>query len=392
MTIAGHIDLFAKDPKLPPELRNLPYDVNSVLHFGDRDFSKNGHRTIIFKASIHLNIFYTQTYKENKKKIRSFISDWFVFQDRNTKQKIIGLTTTDLRKIEIVYGPECRKRDRQAKIDLCQHYPGIIRKKRNIDIESHRSLRVNPDITPPPENLIEETSKSIKDLGIVNGVQNIIEDVYKLTALALKNARVKYCNETKESLRSDTTRKEKHPKTDILGIIEVITDYTQNIVDDAVSNLTEFCESSQSMDTYVRSKCGWYDQGNGRCRLYFKSTKSGAVKYSTQHRPVYLQSTKHEGRAVVYNYAHIGYRAGPDTNNSTDNKTIERRKRSITSDKTETIKDEEIQNTTDVITGENNNLTDSVDTSKAILRMATTINWQNNSNYATIMRRSNPNR
>ncbi|XP_047522316.1 uncharacterized protein LOC125061124 [Pieris napi] len=354
---SGHIDLFSKDLRLPPELRSLSYDVNSVLHFGDREFSKNGHRTIIFK-------------------------------DRNTKQNRIGLTTSDLRKIEIVYGPECQKRDRQAKIDLCQHYPGIIRKKRNIDVDHTRSLRVNPDITPPPENLTEEVSKSIKDLGIHNEVQNIIEDVYKITSLALKNARIKYCNDTKELLRSDSKREDKSPKTDILGIIEVITEYTQNIVDNALANLTEFCETSQSMDKYVRSRCSWYDKQNGRCRQYFKSTKFGAVKYSTQHRPVYIQSTKHQGRAVIYNYAHMGYRAGPE--NSTDNQSIERTKRSVASDITEAV--DEVKTTTHVTEKTSDTNTDNIETSKSILRMATTINSQKKKNYAPIMRRSYKNR
>ncbi|VVC90759.1 unnamed protein product [Leptidea sinapis] len=34
---------------IQPELINIRYDVDSVMHFGERDFSKNGHRTIIFK-------------------------------------------------------------------------------------------------------------------------------------------------------------------------------------------------------------------------------------------------------------------------------------------------------------------------------------------------------
>lgn len=46
----GSISLFTKERKLPVELRMLPYDLDSVLHFGERDYSKNGHRTIIFKV------------------------------------------------------------------------------------------------------------------------------------------------------------------------------------------------------------------------------------------------------------------------------------------------------------------------------------------------------
>ncbi|CAG4974050.1 unnamed protein product [Colias eurytheme] len=282
------MDLFTKDKKLPPELRSLAYDVNSVTHFSEREFSKNGHKTIIFK-------------------------------DRNTKQNRIGLSPTDIRKIEIVYGEECRKRDRQAKIDLCKQYPGVVRKKR--DLENARSLRVNPDITPPPEN-VTIISQSIKDLGIVNELENIVQDIYKLTALALDNARRKYCNETKEILRTDR-KSGIDTKPDIFGIIELITEYTKNIVDDAMGNLTQFCEESESVDRFFRSRCGWYNSNNNRCPQYFKSTKSGRVKYSTQHRPVYHQSTKHEGRAVVYNYDHSGLRNGSEIN-GTDNKTREK--------------------------------------------------------------------
>ncbi|OWR43349.1 putative Sb:cb283 protein, partial [Danaus plexippus plexippus] len=43
------IPLFTKEKILPLELRALPYDVDSVMHFNERDFSKNGHRTLLFK-------------------------------------------------------------------------------------------------------------------------------------------------------------------------------------------------------------------------------------------------------------------------------------------------------------------------------------------------------
>ncbi|XP_038220334.1 uncharacterized protein LOC119838459 [Zerene cesonia] len=339
----GYMDLFTKDKKLPPELRVLPYDVNSVTHFSERDFSKNGHKTIIFK-------------------------------DRNTKQNRIGLSPTDIRKIEIVYGDECRKRDRQAKIDLCKRYPGVVRKKR--DLENSRSLRVNPDITPPPEN-VTLVSESIKELGIVNEVEGIIQDIYKLTALALNNARQKYCNASKEILRTDRKAAVDNSKPDIFGIIELITEYTKNIVDDAMGNLTQFCLESETVDGFFRSRCGWYDSNNNRCPQYFKSTKSGRVKYSTQHRPVYHQSTKHKGRAVVYNYDPSGLRTG--NANGTDNKN-DRQKRSVASEATEaTVK---IDATDDVkIQTDGNN-------SKDVLRMATTVRGQKGVNYAPIMRRN----
>ncbi|CAK1553294.1 unnamed protein product [Leptosia nina] len=355
------MNLFAKDAKLPPELRALPYDVNSVLHFGDREFSKNGHRTILFK-------------------------------NRDMKQERRGLTASDLRKIEIVYGLECQNRDRQAKIELCQHYPGIIRKKRDTELEVTRSLRVNPEITPPPANVSEVLSKSIKDLGIVDEVQNIIEDVYKLTALALKNARVKYCNETKDTLRTDSKTEDRESKTDILGIIEIITDYTQTIVDNAVSNLTEFCEVSESIDKYARVRCSWYDIQNNRCGNYYKSTKSGAVKYSTQHRPVYYQSTKHKGRAVVYNYAHMGFRAGAELENATENTNSSRQKRNTDNAITASVN----ESTDSTSVASTKILSSAVDakenTSKSILRMATTIHLQKKKNYAPLMRRFIQNR
>ncbi|KAL4712777.1 hypothetical protein ACJJTC_019429 [Scirpophaga incertulas] len=44
------IPLYKKEPVMPLEFQQLPYDYDSVLHFGDRDYSKTGHKTIILKV------------------------------------------------------------------------------------------------------------------------------------------------------------------------------------------------------------------------------------------------------------------------------------------------------------------------------------------------------
>ncbi|XP_073966312.1 uncharacterized protein [Choristoneura fumiferana] len=259
--VPNAIELFTKEFKLPAELRAVPYDINSVLHFGERDYSKNGHRTIIFK-------------------------------DHNTKQNRNGLSEADLRKIEIVYGPECQHRDRQEKIELCHQYPGNNRRKREAEVT--QNLRVNRDITPPPEvtqnkNISKEVSGTLKDLGIAEEVQSVVDDVYKISAKALANARLKYCNETKASLRNG----EDGQKPDILGIIEIVADYAQSMVDHATGNLSMFCEKSDSMDVYQRH-CVWNDNHQA-CKNYKVSTKSGDVMYSTQHRPAVIRSTWNVG-------------------------------------------------------------------------------------------------
>ncbi|XP_037302881.1 uncharacterized protein LOC115452598 isoform X2 [Manduca sexta] len=260
----GAIELFTKESKLPLELRSLPYDPDSVMHFGIRDYSKNGHRTIIFK-------------------------------DHKTQQNRFTLTPIDLRKIEIVYGPECLKRDRQEKIELCQSYPGVARRKRSVEVEENKSLRVNPEITPPPDLNTTEIDEVLKELGIENDVQEIVDQVYKVTSLALSNARAKYCNNTKPDLRIGDIKLNR--SSDILGIVEVVADYAKTMVDNALGNLTDFCESSKSIDAYQRARCPFYDES--RCRQnYYKSTKSGPVRHSTQHRPVHWQSTKHESRGL----------------------------------------------------------------------------------------------
>ncbi|XP_028160923.1 uncharacterized protein LOC114353216 [Ostrinia furnacalis] len=278
------MQLFTKDVKLPLELRALSYDVDSVLHFGERDYSKNGHRTIIFKDRSNAPV----------------------------RQNRVGLSPIDLRKIEIVYGPECRKRDRQEKIELCQNYPGVARKKREV---TEGNLRVNRDITPPPEGASEQINNSLKDLGIEDEVQDVVDQVYKVSSKALRNARAKYCNVTKPDLRvSEEKFNRNNSNPDILGIIETIADYARNMVDNAVANLTEFCRTSEDLNMYqrARARCPFY--GARDCPVSYKSTKSGPVRYSTQHRPVYFQSTKNDGRPYRPQFA----RTGNETGNSTE--------------------------------------------------------------------------
>ncbi|CAH2083448.1 unnamed protein product [Euphydryas editha] len=248
---------------LPPELRVLPYDVDSVMHFEERDFSKNGHRS-------------------------------FIIKNRNTKQNRNGLSKTDLRKIEIVYGDECKKRDRQAKLDSCKWMPSVElreqkkRRKREI-IERVQSLRINPDITPPPEKtLTDELENRIKALAIENEIQNLIEQVHKIAAKALENARIKHCNDTDLKVETNITTH------DMIEVIEETTNYINFVVNKALTNLTVFCDNANSIDAFQRVRCG-YGTGN-RCPMSYKSTKSGAVKYSTQHRPYIIQSTKHDGK------------------------------------------------------------------------------------------------
>ncbi|KAF9821534.1 hypothetical protein SFRURICE_014298 [Spodoptera frugiperda] len=273
--------------------------------------------------------------------------------NHNLRQKRVGLTTNDLRKIELVYGPECRIRDRQEKFELCQAYPGLVRRKRDIEPTdgllrgkrdigiteppANKSLRVNRNITPPPllvnlpeatplsETQIDNTTdtgidganhitESLNSLGIANETDDIIEQVYKVSALALKNARDKYCNTTENTSEiikpvDNTERKKVSNSSDILGILEVIADYAKSMVDHAIQNLTTFCESSKSIEEYQR-QCR-YTGPNSRCPKTYRSTKGGAVKFSTQHYPVYKQQTKHDGRPVKASY--VKFRRNDDS-------------------------------------------------------------------------------
>lgn len=267
------------------------------------------------------------------------------------QQNRVGLTKTDLKKIEIIYGPECRARDRQEKLELCQSYPGVARKKRDINLEhstsslglnrvkrdlghgidmssrgpeiqrkkrdledepATKNLRVNPDITPPP-NVSTRTLSNFAELGIEEAVDDIVVQVNKVTTLALKNARERYCNNTKPYLRAKDF-KEKTGTPDLLGIVEVIGDYAEDMVNNAIANLTKFCQEAESIHVYLRAGC-MYNDGSERCRHSFKSTKSGRVQYSTQHRPLHYQSTNYKS---IYDKKHNHhYRAGNDTDEAT---------------------------------------------------------------------------
>ncbi|CAK1592324.1 unnamed protein product [Parnassius mnemosyne] len=288
------MELFTKDAKLPPELEALPYDINSVTHFGERDYSKNGHRTILFK-------------------------------DPNVRQNRIGMSDIDIRKIEVVYGPECQKRDRQEKIRLCQGYPGVARKKREIDLtKAVSSLRVNREITAPPEEILSKDEiKTLHELGIGKEVQEIIEKVYKVSSIALQKTREKYCIDKEPNLRSNTNSNEK--VADVLGIVKTVTGYVQSIVGEAIGNKTVFCEMYKSLDQYQRARCSYSDNDDS-CRNSYRSTKSGRVQHSTQHRPTHFLSTKHLGKRVENQYERNVYRTGNNTE-----VTKVRRKRAIDS-------------------------------------------------------------
>ncbi|XP_063899245.1 uncharacterized protein LOC110378640 [Helicoverpa armigera] len=337
----SYVELFTKSGVLPSRIWSLPYDVNSVMHFGEREYSKNGHRTIMFKDNI--------------------------------KQNRVGLSPLDLKKIELIYGPECRARDRQEKVELCQSYPGVARRKREVEPPTNKSLRVNPEITPPPTVLssqkvqpmalaeavpIEETPQdgseyinaNLDALGISNETEKIIEQVYKVSALALKHAREKYCNKTSNTTVEVDDKKPDNVKrsnaSDILGILEVIADYAKSMVDNAVANLTSFCETSESIETYQRQCKFGYDS---RCPKTYRSTKSGAVRYSTNHRPYIKQQTRHEGVENRYSYDKMHRREGDDT---TPSLTPNRKKRDVTNPEEDKLKavneltEVQIENTT----------------------------------------------
>lgn len=243
-----------------------------------------------------------------------------------------------MKKIELVYGPECQTRDRQEKLELCQSYPGVARRKRDATgrpapPESLRSLRVNPNITPPAaikenttftskelqrahsdeeEGPDKETvvSEILKELNIEDQAQEIIDHVYKISSQALKNAREKYCNNT-DVLPIVFNKTEISSSSDILGILQVVADYARNMVEHAVANLTIFCQNPDSISAYQRQKCNW--KFDTRCLPVYKSTKSGPVRHSTNHRPLIFQSTKHRGQAASYSYDKQAWRSGNET-------------------------------------------------------------------------------
>ncbi|KAJ0169702.1 hypothetical protein K1T71_014887 [Dendrolimus kikuchii] len=218
----GYIELYTKDPKLPNDLSSLPYDVNSVMHFGVRDYSKNGHRTIIFKVLVKSETF------------------------------------------ELVLDSDSTK----------------------------------------PENIVTDIKGKINSTS-----EKVDSDVIE----AKKDTLVNNFNDVKA---------EDFKHEDILRIVAAINDFAKAMVDNALRNLTEFCSSSKSVEFYQRAGCSWND-GSDRCRQTYRSTKSGPVRHLTQHRPVYIQSTKHDRRGLPKNFVHFGRRAS-ETNQTTE----ARRKRS----------------------------------------------------------------
>lgn len=204
---------------------------------------------------------------------------------------------------------------------MCQNYPGAVRRKRDID---PINLRVNRAITPPPE-VTDNLNDTLKELGVKDEVQEVVDQVYKVSAKALKNARAKYCNVSKTGLRiSEEKVNRNKTNPDILGIVEAIAEYAKNMVDSAVANLTEFCAASEDIEKYQRARCPFF---NGKsCPQTYRSTKSGPVRYSTQHRPVYIMSTKNEGNPYR-NVPYMPLREGAASN--TTEVTGKRRKRDV---------------------------------------------------------------
>lgn len=228
-------------------------------------------------------------------------------------------------------------------MELCQNYPGVARRKR--EAVTVVNLRVNREITPPPHepfgNLKDASgtfNDSLKNLGIENEVQEVVDLVYKVSSKALRNARVKYCNASKPHLRAaeeNTPKNTTKNKPDVLGIIQAIADYAQKIVAVATANLTEFCAESENIDAYqlVRSRCPFFNAHD--CPQTYRSTKSGRVKASTQHRPVYIMSTNNDGNP----FYHVEYgRAGNQTEGGANGTTPGSRRKREAESTTEALK------------------------------------------------------
>ncbi|XP_039762509.1 uncharacterized protein LOC120635561 [Pararge aegeria] len=285
----GYIPFFTKEKILPPELRVLPYDVNSVMHFGEREYSKNGHRS-------------------------------FILKNPKTKQARVGLSKTDYRKIEIIYGPECQMRDRQAKIDVCKKYPSV-RRKRDIapDLEIVQNLRINRDITPPPVKYpTDEITSDIKLLNINREIQDLVELVHKISAAALENDRVKICNTTNTNTRTsdsnltlaqNVSTGKKLRSNFIRKIIEEVINHVKYVIVSAKTNLTIYCDATNSIELFQRANCGWGTEN--RCTQRYKSTISGPIRYSTKHRRILKSFTTHNGRVEKNQYAR--FISGNDT-------------------------------------------------------------------------------
>lgn len=106
----------------------------------------------------------------------------------------------------------------------------------------------------------------------------------------MEYARKKYCNKTKATLRTYDVKLYSKPAF-VSNIVWSIVNYTKSNVDKALSNLTHFCENPDILEQYQRAGCPFFKGKD--CPQSYRSTKGGDVKYRTQHRPVYRQSTKH---------------------------------------------------------------------------------------------------
>lgn len=262
------------------------------------------------------------------------------------------MTETDLRKIEIVYGEECRKRDRQEKVEICQSYPGVVRRKRETETEKTvKSLRVNPNITPPPSTPLKpivqlsegnisqnNVTEALSRLGVDEEAQKVVDNVFKLSSTALLHAREKMCKDIKAPVSLPSKTIEKTHNNDIVGILELIADYAIETVEKAVSNLTVFCETPDVLAAYQRS-CDW--RINDRCRPTYRSTKSGDVFYSTKHRPYIRQSTNLE-RHHKYSYDRPIWRSGNNTEEGTTPQIQVRRKREAIETKKSSVAKEKL--------------------------------------------------
>lgn len=216
------------------------------------------------------------------------------------KQFKRGLTDNDIRKVEIVYGPECLKRDREEKMEMCQNYPGVVRKKRSATIE-RRSLRVNPDITPPPTvddeiatNITDEVLDKIRTFNIETEVEEIVNKVFKVSSIGIDHIKNSLCNNTAETLEAPKSVLIPHNGTELeitKAIQNLVTNHIQSMINNIMSNSAEFCNASLSVDNFLRARCNMNSPGS--CPKRYRSTLYGPAMHSTQHRPLIRQSTKH---------------------------------------------------------------------------------------------------
>lgn len=114
--------------------------------------------------------------------------------------------------------------------------------------------------------------------------------MYKVTRIALEHARSKYCNKTEASLRTYDAKPALKPVF-VSDIVWSIVNYTKITVDKALLNMTQFCADSDLLEQYQRYSCPFFNKVH--CPQTYRSTKFGNVQYSTQHRPIIKQSTKH---------------------------------------------------------------------------------------------------